>query len=104
MLARFSSKVGDEVARVASFGGVFGFAYDESCAVPGAGLVVKPGEEAFFFVGGLVGGDGLLEGGFEQGGDSGIAGESDEVVDFVVLASSKHAPTAETGVGTEGEC
>ena len=98
-----SAEVGDEVAGVASFGGVLGFPNDKSRAIPRSSLVVKPGEETRFFAGALEGDFGPVEGGLKECGDAVVPGESDEVVDVVVLAPLKHAPTAEAGVGPKDD-
>lgn len=98
-----SAKIGDEVTRVASFGGMLGFTNHKSWAVPRSSLVVKPGEEALLFTGALEGYFGLVQGGLKVSGDAVVPGESDEVVDIVVLAPPKHAPTAKSGVGSKDD-
>lgn len=98
-----ASKVGDEVAGVASFGGVLGFANDEPVMVPAVSFVMKPSEVALFFCAVLEGDFGSVEGGLKEGGDTGVASESDEVVDVVLLTPTQHTPTAKAGVGTEDD-
>lgn len=97
-----SAKVGDEVTRVASFGGVLGFANHEPWPIPRSSLVVKPGKETLFFAGALEGDPGLFQGGLKEFGDALVSGKSDQVVDVVALAPTKHAPTAKAGVGPKG--
>jgi hypothetical protein len=98
-----SAKVGDEVTRVAPFGGVLGFANHEPCPIPRPGLVVKPGKEALLFTAALEGNFGLIQSRLKEAGDAVVPGKSDEVVDVVVLAPPKHAPTAKSGVGSKDD-
>lgn len=98
-----SSKIGDEVTRVASFGSVLGFTNHEPCPIPRPGLVVKPGKETLFFAGALERDFGLVQSWLKEAGDAVVAGESDKVVDVIVLAPPKHAPTAKSGVGSKDD-